>query len=97
MIDINSQLLALQVRLQQLIKNYHQLQKESVQLKKNLAKKESELATKDEEMQKLQHQLDALKLTKSVFDETEKALLEKRIDIYLKEIEKCLALLNSEV
>jgi cell division septum initiation protein DivIVA len=96
MSDINSQLQVLQVRLQQLIKSYQQLQKENVQLKKNLAKRETEVATKKDHMQKLQHQLDALKLTKSAFDETERTLLEKRIDIYLREIEKCLALLNSE-
>ncbi len=96
MTDINSQLQALQVRLQQLIKNYQLLQKENALLKKNLAKKVIEKDAQDVQIQKLQQQLDALKLTKSAFDETERHLLEKRIDVYLKEIEKCMALLNSE-
>ena len=95
MSDINSLLQTLQVRLQQLIKNYQQMQKENVQLKKNLAKKDAEAIELKEKFQKFEQQMDVLKLSKSGIDETEKVLLEKRIDIYLKEIDKCLVLLNS--
>ncbi len=96
MIDINSQLQLLQVKLQQLLKNYQQLQKENGQLKKELTKKSAELNTLKETTQNIQQQIDVLKLSKSGFDATEKVILEKRIDVYLKEIDKCLALLNSE-
>ena len=94
MIDINSQLQLLQVKLQQLLKNYQQLQKENGQLKKELSKKSEEANGLKEKMQNLAQQIDVLKLSKSGFDETEKVVLEKRIDIYLKEIDTCLALLN---
>ena len=94
MSDIHSQLQTLQVRLQQLIKNYQQLQKENGQLKKELVKKSVEINIGKEKLQNFQQQIDVLKLSKSGFDVTEKVVLEKRIDIYLKEIDKCLALLN---
>ena len=94
MSDIHSQLQTLQVRLQQLIKNYQQLQKENGQLKKELVKKSVEINIGKEKLQNFQQQIDVLKLSKSGFDATEKVVLEKRIDIYLKEIDKCLALLN---
>ncbi len=95
MVDINSQLQLLQTKLQALLKNYQQLQKENVQLKKELGKKSGEAIEAKEKLQTIQQQIDILKLSKSGFDETEKVLLEKRIDIYLKEIDKCLALLNN--
>jgi prefoldin subunit 5 len=95
MIDINSQLQLLQVKLQQLLKNYQQLQKENGQLKKELTKKSAETNELKEKVQQVEQQIDVLKLSKSGFDETEKVVLEKRIDIYLKEIDKCLALLNN--
>ncbi|MBC7650357.1 MAG: hypothetical protein H7101_01255 [Deinococcales bacterium] len=95
MIDINSQLQLLQVKLQQLLKNYQQLQKENGQLKKELIKKLAEVSSLKETTQNIQQQIDVLKLSKSGFDTTEKVILEKRIDIYLKEIDKCLALLNA--
>ena len=95
MIDINSQLQLLQVKLQQLLKNYQLLQKENGQLKKELVKKLVEINEGKEKLQNFEQQIDVLKLSKSGFDETEKVVLEKRLDIYLKEIDKCLALLSS--
>ena len=95
MIDINSQLQLLQVKLQQLLKNYQQLQKENGQLKKELTKKLAEVSSLKETTQNIQQKIDVLKLSKSGFDITEKVILEKRIGIYLKEIDNCLALLNA--
>ena len=95
MIDINSQLQVLHVKLQALLKNYQHLQKENVQLKKALGKKLTEAIEATEKLHTIQQQIDILKLSKNGFDETEKVVLEKRIDIYLKEIDKCLALLNT--
>ena len=95
MSDINNQLQQLQTKLQQLLKNYKQLQKENVQLKNLLVKKSNELTETINKLQAIQQQIDILKLSKSGFDDTEKIVLEKRIDIYLKEIDKCLGLLNS--
>ena len=95
MIDINSQLQVLHVKLQALLKNYQHLQKENVQLKKALEKKSTETIEAKEKLQAIAQQIDILKLSKNGFDETEKVVLEKRIDIYLKEIDKCLALLNT--
>lgn len=95
MIDINSQLQLLQTKLQALLKNYKQLQNENVQLKKELGKKSAEAIEAKEKLQTIQQQIDVLKLSKNGFDETEKVVLGKRIDIYLKEIDKCLVLLNN--
>ncbi len=94
MSDINNQLVQLQQKLQLLIKNYQQLQREHVQLKKELEKTNTQLQEKNEHLQAIQQQIDVLKLGKAAFNEEEKLVLEKRINIYLKEIDKCLSLLN---
>lgn len=72
---------------QLLIKQNNALQKENESLKSHLAEKENLL-------KQMKEQTDLLKLNSNALDETEKKELRKRIDVYLAEIEKCLALLN---
>ena len=50
---------------------------------------------KEQSLRAIQQQIDVLKLGSGSLNEEEKNALGKRIDIYLKEIEKCLALLNT--
>jgi hypothetical protein len=71
------------------------LQKENAQLKKELSKSQENISEKSEKLQALQQQVDVLKLGASGWSEEEKIELEKRIDVYLKEIDKCIALLNN--
>jgi chromosome segregation ATPase len=93
--DIDTRLKTIQAKLQQVLKQYQLLQKENTQLKKELGNFKQSISEKTDQLQALQQQADVLKLGVKGWNEDEKAELEKRIDVYLKEIDKCIALLNN--
>lgn len=93
--ETEERLKSIQAKLQQVLKQYQLLQKENLQLKKELARSQAHNQEKSEQLQALQQQVDVLKLGVKGWNEQEKAELEKRIDVYLKEIDKCIALLNN--
>jgi chromosome segregation ATPase len=93
--EIDAQLKTIQAKLQMVLKQYQLLQRENMQLRKELAKSEQHHSEKTEQLQHLQQQVDVLKLGVKGWNDQEKAELEKRIDVYLKEIDKCLTLLNN--
>jgi hypothetical protein len=88
------QLANLQNKLQLLLKQSQFLVKENNNLKKEKEQLFEEINNKDELMHKMQQQIDALKIN-NMMDEDEKKQMEKRIDEYLREIEKCLSILNT--
>ena len=92
---LSEQLLQLQQKQQQLLKHYAQLKKENVQLKKALSKKETQLKATEDNLKELQHNFDVVKLSKGAFDDNEKKELDKRLTDYIKEIDRCLQLLNT--
>jgi phage host-nuclease inhibitor protein Gam len=93
--EIDARLKAIQSKLQEVVKQCQVLQRENAQLRKQLNRSTEHVSEKGAQLQALQQQVDVLKLGVSGWNETEKAELEKRIDVYLKEIDKCLALLNN--
>lgn len=93
--QIDIQLKNIQHKLQHLLKAYHSVQKENVQLKKELEKTKLLVDEKSVQLQNLQQKIDVLKVGISSWSEEDKTTLGKRIDGYLKEIEKCLSLLNT--
>ena len=95
MVDLALQIKSIQDKLQQLLKQQAMLQKENQKLKKDIEKSALVSGEKEQALQAIQQQVDVLKLGSGNLDEAEKNALSKRIDIYLKEIEKCLALLNT--
>jgi chromosome segregation ATPase len=95
MVDLDLQIKSIQEKLQQLLKQQAVLQRENQRLKKELDKATGLLEEKQSLMQSLQQQMDVVKLGSGNLNEAEKNALGKRIDIYLKEIDKCLALLNT--
>ena len=82
--SLSVQIKAIQEKLQILLKQQQLLQKENLKLKKDL-----------EKLQTIIHQLESVKMGDSQWSSSDKLLMEKRIDGYLKEIEKCLLLLNA--
>jgi len=88
------QLKQIQGKLQQLLKNYSFLQQENKQLQKKLGmiQQQEELYQKNIEV--LKQQVDVLKLGAGQMNETDKKEFEKRITLYLKEIDRCIALLS---
>jgi septal ring factor EnvC (AmiA/AmiB activator) len=95
MVDLSVQIRNIQDKLQQLLKQQALVQKENQQLKKELDRLHTQNEEKQAMVLALQNQLDAVKLGALSLNETEKAALGKRIDGYLKEIDKCIALLNT--
>ena len=91
---IDNQLKNIQTKLQQMLKQYRLVVKENEQLKKQLADNTLQATTKQQQVQALQQQLDILKMGTSTFDSKDKAALEKKIDLYIKEIDRCLLMLN---
>ena len=89
--QIENQLLSIHQKLQNLLKQYQLLQKENTQLKKELEKNKAQLTTQENTQQA------TFKLNSNGKTDEEKVALEKRIDKYLAEIDKCLLLLNSSV
>lgn len=93
---VDEQLKSLNQKLQQLLKRYQQLQKENAAIKQEIDNQRLLLKEKTELVQQLQEKIDVLKLTSpNAVNGEEKKLLERRINGYLAEIEKCLVLLNS--
>lgn len=88
------QLQQIQDKLQQALKQHQLLQKENQYLLHQAEKLNAELSTKNQQIEALQQQVDAKFVHAQNLDTTEKQVLEKRIDSYLREIEKCLTLLN---
>lgn len=95
MVDLDLHIKAIQDKLQLLLKAHQLLVKENLRLQKELEKSQQQVIQRDELVHSLQQQVDALKLGTTAHSPEEKALLEKRINGYLKEIDKCLALLNT--
>jgi len=95
MVDLDLQIKNIQDKLQQLLRQQVLLQKENTRLKKDLEKANLLVDEKQQSMQALQQQVDVVKLSSGNLTEAEKNALSKRIDTYLKEIDKCLALLNT--
>lgn len=95
MSDLDLQIRSIQEKLQQLLKQQALLQKENGRLKKELDKARQAAADSVAQVHALQQQVDAARLGSGQMNETERAALDKRIDVYLKEIDKCLAMLNT--
>jgi chromosome segregation ATPase len=95
MVNLEQQIKSIQDKLQLLLKQQALLQKENQQLKKELEKQTALTEEKQALVLSLQQQVDVVKMGSGSLNEAEKAALSKRIDGYLKEIDQCLALLNT--
>ena len=91
----NSNILRIEEKVLQLLKQYQQVQKENLQLLKESRSTKAQLESVTTEKNRLLQQVDAMKINGSTMEESSKKDLEKRINIYLKEIDHCLALLNT--
>ncbi len=84
----------IQDKLQQLLKQYTVLQKENSLLKEELEKNKNQSLQHQQSVIHLKQQVDVLKLNAGEMNETDKKDIEKRINSYLKEIDRCIALLG---
>ena len=81
-------------KLQVLLKKYQALQKENERIKLDLDNRNGKEKEWRDKTESLQHQVEILKASSGQLDETAKKDFEKRINQYLKEIDRCIALLG---
>jgi len=92
--ELYSDLKELQTTLQTLLKKYNNLKKENESLREEIAGINDRLSEKQKLIEVSEEKLASTGIT-AIYNEEEKQLLRSKIDLYLKEIEKCLALLNA--
>jgi hypothetical protein len=84
----------IQDKLQLLLKQHTSVQKENSLLKEELERSKAQSLQHQQNINHLKQQVDVLKLNAGDMKETDKKEIEKRINSYLKEIDKCIALLS---
>jgi SMC interacting uncharacterized protein involved in chromosome segregation len=92
---LNEHITELQEKLQALLKAYRQVQKENLRLEKELSNIQQLQASNTAALSVLEQKLSAANINSGSWDPEEKIKLQKQIDTYLKEIDKCLALLHA--
>jgi hypothetical protein len=81
-------------KLQLLLKQYNSLQKENGKLKEEIQEFKSHHTNHKEELDHLRQRTQILQSSKSEMSSEEKKAFEKRLNNYVKEIDRCIALLN---
>ena len=81
-------------KLQQLLKQRDLLLKENGKLKEELRKTQEGQAGDSRRLEQLRQQVEVLRVTKTAMSEGEKRELEKRLGQYIREIDRCIALLG---
>jgi predicted RNase H-like nuclease (RuvC/YqgF family) len=81
-------------KMQQLLKLYQLQQKENERLKKELEQVKSLEADKGRQIDDLEQKVAVLKTATNNMSEADKKELEKRINQYLKEIDRCIEMLS---
>lgn len=94
MSDVEKQLKRIQDKLQQVLKDYAALQKENLRLKEELDKNRTQSFVHQQNIEDLKQQVEVLKITSGDWEEGDKKEFEKRINSYIKEIDRCIALLS---
>lgn len=84
----------IQEKLQQLLKQYATAQKENVRLKAEIHTAQQKISAQQKNAEELKQQVSVLKLSAGEMNEADKKEFEKRINGYLKEIDRCIALLG---
>jgi hypothetical protein len=89
------QLKRIQEKLQHLLKQHDILQKENKWLKSELTGSKKLATQQIEHIDRLKQQVEVLKLSNGEMNEAEKKQFEKRINSYLREIDRCIASLST--
>lgn len=94
MTELEKKLKVIQDKLQLVLKQHFSLQNENQRLKTDLEKATKKVLVYQQNIDDLKQQVEVLKITSGNWDETDKKEFEKRINNYIKEIDRCIALLS---
>ena len=81
-------------KLQQLLKQYNRVKKENEQLKKELEQQKQLDEQSKQKVEELHQQISILKLAAGEMDDKDKKEFEKKINRYIKELDKTIAYLS---
>ena len=95
MYSIEQQIQNINDKVQQLLKKQQAFVKDNHRLQKENERLQQQITMRSEQINRLQQKNDAIKLNAGSMNDDVKKDLEKRITVYLKEIDNCLALLNA--
>lgn len=91
---LQDQLKRVTEKLQQVVQRYHLLQKEHEQLSREVIALRDKEKTRLLRIDELEMKMTALQSVTVQLNETEKKEVEKRINRYIREIDRCIALLG---
>lgn len=84
----------IQEKLQQLLRQRDLLLKENGKLREEMRQLQQVMEDRSIRLEQLQQQVEILKATKAAMTEGEKRALEKRLGQYIREIDRCIAMLG---
>ena len=92
--QVAAQIQRIQDKLQQLLRQRDLLLKENGKLKEDLRKAQESQAGDNKRLELLRQQVEVLRVTNTAMSEGEKRELEKRLGQYIREIDRCIAMLE---
>jgi hypothetical protein len=92
--DITTHIKQVNAKLQQLLLQHNKLQAENEQQKKLIETLQQNDAQQKEKLQAIYQEQLILKASLDKMDEAEKKELEQKINVYIKNIDKCISLLS---
>jgi chromosome segregation ATPase len=92
--QVEEQVQRIQDKLQQLLRQRDLLLRENGRLKEDLRKAQEGQAGDIKRLEQLKQQVEVLRVTRTAMSEGEKRELEKRLGQYIREIDRCIALLG---
>ena len=94
MSELETQIKRIQEKLQLVLKKQGELVKENHRLKKDIDKSLKQSTQYLQMIETLKQQVEVLKISSGNWDESDKKEFEKRINLYIREIDKCIAMLS---
>jgi hypothetical protein len=81
-------------KLQQVLQRYQALQKEKEQLVKDIRVLKERGSAQQQKIDELELKMAALKTATGQLDEADKKVVDKRLNLYIREIDRCIAMLS---
>lgn len=94
--QVQEQVKRINTKLQQLLKQYQQLQKENNSLQQKLQVIQQEAKEKTKKLEELEQKVAVLKTATNNLTDDDKKELEKRLNRYIKEIDRCINMLSEK-
>ena len=92
--QVDQQFNSINDKLQQLLKQYNRLQKENERLRGELHQVKNNETVTHQKIEELQQQITILKVSSGELSEKDKRDFEKKINHYIKEVDRCIAFLS---